>query len=1117
MRKFIVPLVVHILIFSTFALALLPMAGTVLAQGTARATTGPREVSSLVQVNNGLPNAGEWNTLRFVDLNKDQYLDIAGGSWGSGSGLTAYTSNNGNSWNLASTGLPQTGSYGLGDVGDVNNDGNIDLIVPFEMFYSSGPSNGIQVWKSNGGGGGVSWTHGTDPVTSGSFSGAGVGDVDGDGKLDIAATPQQNPQGIRCWKGDGGTTWTNKSIGLPLAGIYSGVKLADVNKDGRKDIVAAAPQGVKVFTSNPDMSWTDNSTGLNKNYATWDVRMIDFNKDGNMDIVVTTQASGVRVFTGNGGNGGSMQWTEDDSGLDKVNDLEAIAVGNVDRDKNPDILTGSDWTGFGPLLYLGNGGSGGSMTFTRAGQTDLPNNGDYLGADIGDFNNDGTGDLLMGKGYDFQGMVVWKTIAPLSKRPVANAGPDQVVWVGQLVKLDGTGSTDDTKIAAYDWNLSSQPAGATASLSSEANATPTFTPQVAGDYVFTLQIKDEDNQWAVLHDSVTITANVFPNARPKAEAGPDQIVKIFTKVQLNGSGSWDDAKIIAYNWNMTAKPKDSNMTLSDETVVAPSFTPDYIGDYKFTLTVKDVNNTWSTDDAVKVTVKPAGSGPPTANAGLDGTIELGDTFLLNGSASTDDQRIVLYHWSVESQPPTSYLILQDVAKQNVTPSAIGPYTFTLLVKDNDNLLSVQSDMVTLTVLPKNLDPKAKISAPEDGSTFLSTDVIMFDGTQSSDPEGSDIVYQWTSSRDGELGTDGSFVKNLSIGEHRITLYVTDDQGHKVHTSINIIVKPDDLPVAKLSASKTLILKDETVKFDGSKSTDPQGPIAQYFYDFGDGSNSGWVSLSSNSHQYKASGKFQATVKVKDGKGQVGPASEPLEIIVDARPAAALTSDLSTQTTGKPVKLDATGSADTDGKVTEYYFDYGDGTNSGWVADGAMTKAFTTPGTYQITVKVKDDLGFESTNSAQVSVLVQAPKKSDSGGFGAFLLPILAMIIIVVIAVVAVVVLKKRRATKAQQVQVQQPSVAPPPPPASYYQPQAQLMEVQQPQQPQYYDQSGYGYGQQQAYDQQQYQQPAYDQQQYQQPAYDQQQYQQPAYDQNYNQNYDTTGQQYQQYQQPPQQ
>jgi len=1042
------------------------------------ASASSRDVTDLVAVNGGLTNQGEWTTLRFVDLNKDQYLDIVGATWWPGTGAAAYTSNNGASWTAASTGLPNTGNYGLGDVGDVNGDTNVDLVLPYEHSQSNGAENGIEVWDSNLAGGVVSWSHGTDPVDTGGWSGVALGDVDSDSHLDLAATPQAPNGGIRFWKGDGGTTWTNKSVGLPITGYYNGIILVDINKDGRLDIVTTPMgAGFAIYTSNADLSWTANSTGLNKAYNVWAVKAIDFNKDGNLDLAGATDLNGFKVLLGNGGNGGTFQWTDSSVGLPANGDYEALAVGNVDQDGNPDILSADDNAGTGAKLYLGNGGAGGSLTWTQAGQAKLPSNVPFLAADIGDFNGDGTGDLLLGRGYSASGIICFKTIAPPSKRPVPNAGNDQTVWVGDLVKLNGTGSTDDTGIKAYKWNITSQPTGSSASLSDDTNVTPTFTPLVAGIYVLSLNIKDKDNQWGLVEATVKVTAKIFPNARPIARAGPDQNVTVLTLVKLNGSASWDDAQLTAYNWNITSKPADSTMTLSDETVVGPTFTPEIVGTYKFTLTVKDINNTWSKNDEVVVVAKPSGTGPPTADAGSDQTIELGNTTALNGSASSDDQQIKVYNWSVESQPPGSNLAVLDIPVQNITPQAIGPYVFSLRVRDNDNLWSVQADMMTLTVIPKNLAPSAKISSPEDKSTYLSTDTIQFTGTDSSDPEGSDLSYQWSSSLDGNLGTDASFAKNLSVGAHKITLSVTDDHGHKVSTSVDVRVKFDDLPVPVLSASKGLILKNDKVTFDGSKSSDAQGAVAQYLYDFGDGQNSGWISSSSSTHQYKSSGKFFATLKVKDGKEQAGNLSAPVNITVGERPTAALVSDLAVQTVKKPIQFDASSSSDPEGTVKEYYFDFGDGTNSGWQTNKTITKTYLAPRTYEVSVKVKDDLGFESLNSAKVSVTAQAPKKTQATGLGSTLLLLILVIVIVIIVVVLVIVMRKKGKKTAAPAQQAPQAPLPPqvPPPV-----------VQQPQ-PQYYDQSAQANYQPQAYDQTQYQ------------------------------GYDQSGQQYNQYQQPPQQ
>ena len=72
--------------------------------------------------------------------------------------------------------------------------------------------------------------------------------------------------------------------------------------------------------------------------------------------------------------------------------------------------------------------------------------------------------------------------------PVANAGSDQYKKPGQVVTLDGTGSSDaDANPLTYSW---SQTGGTTVSLSSTTAGQPTFTPSVADTYTFSLTVND---------------------------------------------------------------------------------------------------------------------------------------------------------------------------------------------------------------------------------------------------------------------------------------------------------------------------------------------------------------------------------------------------------------------------------------------------------------------------------------------------------------------------------------------------------------------------------------------------------------------------------------------------
>jgi len=73
------------------------------------------------------------------------------------------------------------------------------------------------------------------------------------------------------------------------------------------------------------------------------------------------------------------------------------------------------------------------------------------------------------------------------------------------------------------------------------------------------------------------------------------------------------------------------------------------------------------------------------------------------------------------------------------------------------------------------------------------------------------------------------------------------------------------PVAVLLVDIDIVNVNGTVVFDACKSTD-DGCISCYFFDFGDGFNSGWIVQSSVAHEYADEGKYNVTLIVRDNLG-----------------------------------------------------------------------------------------------------------------------------------------------------------------------------------------------------------------------------------------------------------
>jgi len=109
--------------------------------------------------------------------------------------------------------------------------------------------------------------------------------------------------------------------------------------------------------------------------------------------------------------------------------------------------------------------------------------------------------------FDSNTATVTLDIAPVNDAPVASAGQDRDVFVGDPVTLDGSDSADLDKDALnFSWTLFSVPDGSAAALSDGSAEKPTFTPDHAGDYKVDLIVNDgEVNSPA---DQVVITASL---------------------------------------------------------------------------------------------------------------------------------------------------------------------------------------------------------------------------------------------------------------------------------------------------------------------------------------------------------------------------------------------------------------------------------------------------------------------------------------------------------------------------------------------------------------------------------------------------------------------------------
>ena len=172
--------------------------------------------------------------------------------------------------------------------------------------------------------------------------------------------------------------------------------------------------------------------------------------------------------------------------------------------------------------------------------------------------------------------------------PIADAGLDQQMNRGYMVNLDGSASSDDNTLPealSYNWSFFSTPAGNSAILNNADTVTPSFTPNVSGEYVAQLIVTDD----AENDSEPTFVTLSSLNMAPTADATATPMLPLLGQtVSLDGTASSDpDFDTISYLWTVASKPVGSAALLTNATSAIASITPDVSGTYEMTLTVSD--------------------------------------------------------------------------------------------------------------------------------------------------------------------------------------------------------------------------------------------------------------------------------------------------------------------------------------------------------------------------------------------------------------------------------------------------------------------------------------------------------------------------------------------------
>ena len=476
-------------------------------------------------------------------------------------------------------------------------------------------------------------------------------------------------------------------------------------------------------------------------------------------------------------------------------------------------------------------------------------------------------DVICTPGSVFDSVTI-KIITPESQidSPLADAE----IEAGQSVLFAGTGSDPDGHLPLrYEWDFD----GGAPNSTQEDPGPVVFN--TIGVYRVSFTVQDSAGYADPTPDFRTISVGAVNHPPEGTIIAPVASLTIEQGESLNfeGSGSDPDGNTpLSYFWNFDEGA--ANVSVEDPGAVAFHD----IGSFVVQFIVSDSEGLSDPTPAmIEVTVVP--NEPPNGEIALplvDVTVEIGQGIDFQGTADDPDGHLPLTHaWNFGAGAPVA--TVEDPG--SVSFSAPGTYAIAYTVTDALGVADPTPATRTVTVREANVMPDGVIDVPVADVTIEPGASVTFAGS-GTDADGSlPLTYAWSfgGGAPAVAVEDPGAVTFATPGTYVVTLTVADARGGIDTTPATrtvTVLAANQPPVAVLAMRPATGNAPLVTLADATGSSDPNGPIASYTFDFGDGTVVPAGASPTQSHTF-AAGNWIAQLTVTDSAGASHTVTAPL--------------------------------------------------------------------------------------------------------------------------------------------------------------------------------------------------------------------------------------------------